>query len=174
MLALISICGVAQEKKNQTRKPFSPEQYKAEMECFITKDACLSEEEAKKFFPILHEMLEKQRKNNDKSRELMMQCNNDKSTEADYERAVSQSIALDKENKEIELQYYTKFHCVLSWKKIHKVRIALFKFNMYSLRRFSPPHKRNNGTRSMNYWNRMRKMNNNNSNNNNSNNSNNN
>lgn len=157
MLALISISSVAQEKKTQMRKPFSPEQYKAEMECFITKDACLSEEEAKKFYPMLHEMMEKQRKNNDKSRELMMQCN-DKSSEADYERAVSQSIALDKENKEIELQYYTKFHSVLSWKKIHKVRVALYKFNMYSLRRFSPPHQMNNGNQPMNYWRRWKNM----------------
>lgn len=156
MLALISISSVAQEKKTQMRKPFSPEQYKAEMECFITKDACLSEEEAKKFYPMLHEMLEKQRKNNDKSRELMMQCN-DKSSEADYERAVSQSIALDKENKEIELQYYNKFHSVLSWNKIHKVRIALFKFNMYSLRRFSPHGQMNGNSKQMHYWQRWHK-----------------
>ena len=45
------------------RKRFSPEEYKHRMEFFIAKEACLTQSEAQKFFPLLHEMLEKQREN---------------------------------------------------------------------------------------------------------------
>ena len=40
---------------------FSPEKFQAEMEQFITQEACLTPEEAAKFFPLLREMHQKQR-----------------------------------------------------------------------------------------------------------------
>ena len=40
---------------------FSPEKFQADMEQFITQEACLTPEEAAKFFPLLREMHKKQR-----------------------------------------------------------------------------------------------------------------
>ena len=103
----------------------------------MTREAGLTTEEAQKVLPMLHEMLQRQRKNNDEARDAMMSCK-EGASEADYERAVTKALTLDLENKRIEGDYYKKFHSMLTWKKIHAVRIALWKFQREALRRFSP------------------------------------
>ena len=129
--ALTSMAQVTQ------RKRFSPEEYKHRMEFFIAKEACLTQSEAQKFFPLLHEMLEKQRENNRKTHEIMRKGFKAK-TESEYQNVVDEAITLEIENKKIEKNYYKKFHTVLSWEKIHKVRIALYKFNFEALKKFTP------------------------------------
>ncbi len=123
---------------DRDRRQFSPENYNKELESFVTRDAGLTESEAQRLFPMIHEMLELERKNNMEATRLMGSCD-ENSSEADYERTLKKCLALEIDNKTIEQTYYKKFHSVLSWKKIHKVRGALFKFNMYALRRFSAP-----------------------------------
>lgn len=123
----------------QQRHEFSPERFNQHMEQFITDHAGLTPEEATAFFPLLHEMLDHQRENNDKQRQVMGQCSGGQPTEAQYEQAIMATIDLEEENKRIERTYYRKFSSVLSWEKIHKVRTALIEFQMEALRRFSPP-----------------------------------
>lgn len=127
-----------QNEKHDGRKRFSPEDFKRKMEAFVTKEAGLTQQEAQDFFPLLHEMLEKQRDLNDQQRELM-QSGEKNLSEAEYEKIIDKATNLEIENKKLERTYYKKFHAVLSWKKIHKTRCALFKFRMESLRHFAPP-----------------------------------
>lgn len=124
-------------QQNNPRRRFSPEEFKNRMEAFITKEACLTQDEAQKFFPMLHEMLEKQRETNGKSFGIMRKGFTAKS-ESDYQNIIEEVTDLEIENKKIEKNYYKKFHSVLSWEKIHKVRIAINKYNMEALRRFTP------------------------------------
>ncbi len=133
--------------KFDNRKKFSPEDFRQRMETFITKHAGLSQQEGQGFYPLLHEMLGKQHKIMDQQRELMRKGENNLS-EKEYEKIIEDVTALEIENKKIEKLYYNKFHTVLSWKKIHKVRHALFKFNMEALRNFSPPRNANNRAKS--------------------------
>lgn len=121
----------------QQRQPFSPEHYRAELEKFVSCEACLSPAEAQALFPLYHEMMGKIRNNEHQARSAMWACN-DASTEAQFQAAIEKSLALEIENKKIEKEYYKRFHSFLSWKKIHKVRVALVKFNMIALRRFTP------------------------------------
>lgn len=128
----------AQQGNNgNNRRTFSPEAYKQRLEEFVTREACLTPEEAQKFYPMLHEMMELQRKNNDNAR-LLMKNFKESMTEAEYAEIIEKSLEYEVENKKIEQKYYKKFHSVLSWKKLFSVRNALFKFNMEALRRFSP------------------------------------
>ena len=53
---LLSVSAFADEPQK-----FSPEKFQAEMEQFITQEACLTPEESAKFFPLLREMHQKQR-----------------------------------------------------------------------------------------------------------------
>ncbi len=124
----------AQENK---RPKFSPERYKARMEKFITEEAGLTKEEGDKFFPMLHEMMEKQREVNKECFHKMKKCDEAKS-EADYKQMITDLNELEIKNKQIEKDYYDKFHPALSWEKIFKVRKALHKFNMEALKRFTP------------------------------------
>ena len=53
---------VAMQTHAQDKRPkFSPEKFKADMEQFIVKEACLTPEESAKFFPVYDEMQKKQR-----------------------------------------------------------------------------------------------------------------
>lgn len=140
LLSLFSVCALAQNHQKQEhgeRMTFSPEQYKKELECFITKEACLTQAEAQKFFPMLHEMFNKQRELNTQSRQLVMST--DKMTnEKDIEEALTKATNLDIQSKKLTLTYYKKFHTVLSWKKISLVKKAFGKFQMEALKKFQP------------------------------------
>jgi DNA-binding transcriptional MerR regulator len=128
----------AQQATERTHRRFSPEDYKKMMEIFISKEAGLTKEEAQNFFPIFHEMQEKQRKINNEQMEVNKKSFGKDLTEKDYEEIIDKITTLEVENKKIEKEYYKKFHTVLSWKKIHRVYRALFKFNMETLRKFTP------------------------------------
>lgn len=126
------------QQQHPERKEFSPEAFNQHMEQFITERAGLSPSEASAFFPLMHEMLAKQRANNDQQRQLMEKCG-PQATEKDYEQAVTRSLELEQENKNIERAYYQRFHSVLSWEKIYRVKNALVEFQMEALRKFAPP-----------------------------------
>ena len=142
---------VAQQggQQNRDRHQFSPERYKQRLEEFVTKDAGITADEAARLFPMLYEMQEKQRKNTEAAGAAMRSVK-EGASEADYEKAVNRATALDLENKKLEQEYYKKFHTVLSWKKVHALRVSLWKFQMEALRRFSPEQNNqrgNNGNR---------------------------
>lgn len=139
------------QQQQPERKEFSPEAFNRHMEQFITERAGLSADEATAFFPLMHEMLAKQRANNDQQRQLMEKCG-PQATEKDYEQAVMRSLELEAENKNIERTYYQRFHSVLSWEKIHKVKNALVEFQMEALRRFAPPQQQGHGKRDFKRW----------------------
>ena len=133
-------------QKNQ-RQFFSPEAYNQGLEEFVKNEAGLNDEECKKFFPLMHEMMNKQREVNSQIQQVMAKGFSAK-TEADYEQIITRSINLEIESRKVEQTYYKKFHSVLSWKQIHKVRIALSRYSMEALRRFVPNYNQNN----QRYW----------------------
>lgn len=139
--AFAIVVSAQQNGQQRAKHEFSPERYRQNLEEFVKREAGLTEEEAQKVLPLLHEMFERQRKNNDEAREAMRSCG-ENASEADYERAVTKALSLDVENKKLEGDYYHKIHKVLTWKKIHAVRVALWKFQREVLRRFTPQHER--------------------------------
>ncbi len=142
-------CMYGQSDKQENKRKFSPEEFKQKMESFVTQEAELSPQESLKLFPLLHEMFGKQRKLMDQQRELMRKGENSLS-EDEYEKIIDTVTSLEIENKKIEKSYYKKFHSILSWKKIHKVRRALFEFNLEALRKFTPHRQEKNRTRPVN------------------------
>ena len=127
-----------QDRRQGLKKEhFSPEKYRKMLEGFITKEVNLSENERQKFYPLLNEMMEAQRKLMDEEREILKSGKQAK-TEADFEHIVTKTTELQVENRRIEQTYYKKFAKVLTWEKIYKVRMAITKFNMHALRKFSP------------------------------------
>jgi len=112
---------------------------------FVWKEAGLTPEEAKAFFPLLHEMLGAQRDIESKQREVMMKANFDQKglkdpSESEAQQALTSVLDLEVKKAQVEQQYYKKFKKVLSWKKIMKVRLALYRFRMEALRNFRPQH----------------------------------
>jgi len=140
-LMAIALClsmGLWAQGKPQQRQEFSPEKFDRQMREFVIREARLTPNEAQRFFPMLHELLDKQRANMDKSRALMRSLGS-KASEAAYEEALEKSADYEIANKKLEKVYARKFHAVLSWEKIFKVHHALDKFRMEVLRHFAPP-----------------------------------
>lgn len=136
LICCFSVAAMAQGNHPQ-RRDFSPEEYWNGLRDFVTREASLTTEEADGFIPMLKEMMEEQHKNNRRSFELIRSCN-EGTTESEYGTAVKQLLEIEVDNKRIEETYYKKFHTVMSWEKVFKVRHALYKFNREALNRFNP------------------------------------
>lgn len=138
-LTLSSITAYAQWNPGQQQQPkqFSPEEFKKNMEGYIKFHAGLTDAEAEKFFPMLSEMQSKQRVNSRIITEQMRKGHDAKS-DAEYEKILSYILELEETNHQLTEKYYKKFHTVLSWEKIFKARVAVERFNMLALSRFSP------------------------------------
>lgn len=119
------------------QRQFSPELFNQKLEQFVKNDAKLSDTECQRLFPLMHEMLNKQREINGKIQYTISQGFGDKG-EAEYEQIINKVTDLEVESKKIEQIYYKKFHSILSWKKIYRVRFALSKWNVEALRIFNP------------------------------------
>ena len=119
------------------QQQFSPEAFKQRLEQFVSQHAGLTQQEGQQFFPLLQEMLGKQRQVQNKINANLRKGNEAKS-ESDFERLLKENAELEIENNRIELNYYQKFHKILSWEKIYKVKGALYLFNMEALRKFTP------------------------------------
>ena len=125
-------------RQQQQKMEFTPEHFIKEMTNFITNEAKLTQEEADKFFPMLFEMQGKTQKMQQKRRELSMKARTQKDmTEQQYACLVMEICKSEVEEKQVEETYYQKFHSVLSWEKIYKVRVAINAFHMRAIGMFS-------------------------------------
>lgn len=117
----------AQEKQGR----FAPERFRAELEQYITRKACLSPKEASRFFPVYSEMLEKQRSIHDKIKNLKRIK---PVTEADCKNNIRQRDKLEIEMKEIQKTYHEKFMKILSAKKVYDIMKAEDRFHRQALK----------------------------------------
>lgn len=135
----------------QQQRPFSPELFNQKLEQFVKENAKLSDAECQRLFPLMHEMLNKQREINGKIQHTIYQGFGDKE-EAEYEQIINKVTNLEVESKKIEQTYYKKFHSILSWKKIYRVRFALSKWNVEALKIFNPAQNRQQGWQSQRHF----------------------
>lgn len=139
----LAVTVIPQEHKPQLPK-FSPEKFQADLEQFITKEACLTPQEAAKFFPVYKEMQAKQRAVYDRQRQLGWGKPAD---EKGCEKAIRQRDEYDLELKRIQQTYHNKFLSIISASKLYDVIKAEDRFHRQMLRGW------NRGGQMMNGWN---------------------
>ena len=129
LLAMAVVTVPAQPKK---RPPFNPAKFEADLERFITREACLSPVEASKFFPVYRQMMKKQRMLFDE----MRRCRqiNPKDNKA-CEDAIHRQDELDIQIKQLQQEYHTRFMYVLSPSKVLSVIKAEEKFHRQMFRK---------------------------------------
>lgn len=113
---------------------FSPEKFQAEMEQFITKEACLTPEEAAKFFPLLREMHKKQRAIH---QQIKKECKIKPVDECDCKKVVQQRDVYELELKNIQQTYHNKFFSVLPASKVYDVIKAEDRFHRRAFKNWS-------------------------------------
>ena len=125
MLLMLCTFGMA-NGQHKKRPPFNPAKFEADLEQFITVNACLSPSQAASFFPVYRQMMKKQRALFDEMRRLRMI--NPKDNEA-CEEAIRKQDELDIQIKQLQQEYHGRFLMMLPANKVLSIIKAEEKFH---------------------------------------------
>ena len=116
---------------------FSPEEFRAHLEEFISKEAGLTASEGKAIFPIFHEMKEKQFKAQDKIFRLKRNGPASNASDKEFANAIQKIKNLEVEKAETEEEYYKKMCKVIPARKVFLMMRAEDKFHRRMLNNFN-------------------------------------
>lgn len=125
MILMLCTFGMA-NGQHRKRPPFNPAKFEADLEQFITVNACLSPSQAASFFPVYRQMMKKQRALFDEMRRLRMI--NPKDNEA-CEEAIRKQDELDIQIKQLQQEYHGRFLMMLPANKVLSIIKAEEKFH---------------------------------------------
>ncbi len=125
MILMLCTFGVA-NGQHRKHPPFNPAKFEADLEQFITINACLSPSQAASFFPVYRQMMKKQRALFDEMRRLRMI--NPKDNEA-CEEAIRKQDELDIQIKQLQQEYHGRFLMMLPANKVLSIIKAEEKFH---------------------------------------------
>lgn len=131
MILMLCTFGVA-NGQHRKRPPFNPAKFEADLEQFITVNACLSPSQAASFFPVYRQMMKKQRLLFDEMRRLRMI--NLKDNEA-CEEAIRKQDELDIQIKQLQQEYHGRFLMMLPANKVLSIIKAEEKFHRQIFRK---------------------------------------
>ena len=118
----------------QERHMFDPAKFKADLQKFITVEACLTPHEAAAFFPLYDEMNNKQRLLYEKIRDLkrMKPADDEK-----CKQVIAEIDRLDLEIKQIQSNYHSRFLTIMKAGKLFDVIKAEGRFHRQAMRNAS-------------------------------------
>ncbi len=109
------------EEPVQKRKRIDPEEFHKKLEAFITREARLTEAEARAFFPMFYELRKQQRVYHTKIAQASRRVRRENLSEKECEKTLTSIRKWKKQAMELELSYYDKWRKVLPASKIVKV-----------------------------------------------------
>lgn len=115
---------------------FDPAKLRAELEKFITVEACLTPTEAAKFFPLYEEMNKKQRALFRQMRELQRMKPAD---EEACRKAIAESDRIELEMKQLQANYHTRFLTIIPASKLYDVIRAEGRFHRQAVKNAARP-----------------------------------
>lgn len=107
-------------KKEQKKEAFSPEEFQKNLEDFIIRETGMTVLEASQFFPLFHELHDKQREMNQRIVKLKRKGKKDQFSDSDYARLVEQICELKVESAELEKDYYRKMCRKVNPRKVYE------------------------------------------------------
>ena len=137
-LAFMLLILVALPLSAQGPMKFNPEKFKADLQQFITLEACLTPHEAAAFFPLYDELNNKQRVLYDKIRELKRMKPVD---EERCKKAIVEIDQLEIEIKQLQSNYHARFLGILPASKLYDVIKAEGKFHRQAMRNAARPRR---------------------------------
>lgn len=130
MISLVSLASQPQGRKHHGG--FDPKRFQAELEQFITTNACLTPREAAKFFPVYRQMGKKMRMIFDEMRRTRHADPNDNEACAE---SIRRQDELDIQLKQLQQEYHSRFMTILSPKKVFSVIKAEERFHRQAFKR---------------------------------------
>ena len=120
----------------QGRGKFNPQEFKAKLESYITREAGFTQNEAQAFYPIYFEMKGKQRGLQRKIFQLKQNAATANTSDNDYAATIQKIKDLGVETAQLEVTYYKKLCQVVSPQKVYKAMCAEDKFHRQMLEGF--------------------------------------
>ena len=115
----------------QPNAKFDPVKFKADLEKFVTAEAHLTPSEAKQFFPLYHEMFQKQRALYQRMGELKRER---PATDEMCKSVIQEMDRLTIEIDELQVTYHNKFFNILKPQKVFDVIQAISTFHRKAMR----------------------------------------
>lgn len=134
ILIAFILCLCTQLSAHELQSQCSKEEFRAKKEAYLRKQAGLTLEEAKEFFPIYFKLNDLKKEINRKAWKAAKKGREEGTTEAEYENILNGFIDASKETNELDKVYLKKFQEILSNEKIYKVLKAEIKFNRNMLK----------------------------------------
>ena len=131
VIACLAVLMLLAVSAQEPKKKFSPEKFQAELEQFITNEACLTPQDATKFFPLYREMHKKQRCVYNQVKAL---GKIKPAEESECRKSIQKRDELELELKSIQQTYHNKFLGVLSASKVFDVIKAEDRFHRKTFR----------------------------------------
>ena len=132
MLMLVITAGACLAQPGGQR--FSPEKFRADLERYITKEVGFTQSEAREFYPLYHEMKDKQRDLQHKVFELKKNMR-PYASEKEFTNAVLRITSLNRQKAELEETYYKKMCKAVPAKKVYEAMLAEDRFHRQMLNR---------------------------------------
>lgn len=108
---------------------FSPEEFRARQQKFLTEKSGLTQEEADKFFPLYFELQQKKNEINANSRQSASNhADNAKLSDAEYEKLIDNLADAKIQIAKLEKEYLTKYKKIVPASKILRIQIAETQF----------------------------------------------
>lgn len=128
LLALIMAAGLWAAGQ-QKRGKFSPEEFKARLESYLTQEAGFTQAEAGAFFPLYFEMKGKQRQLQHKIYQLKKNAPPAEAPDNDYSQAIQKIKDLGVEMAQLEVTYYKRMCQAVSPRKVYRAMCAEDRFH---------------------------------------------
>ena len=144
VLILSTVAVTAQENGERARKGrFSPEEFKAKQQEFITEKANLTEAEAELFFPLFFELQKKKFEIEHNARKGMFKKRNEKPTEDECREFVNKMAETKIAIAKLEKEYTEKYMKVIPACKIMEIQRAENMFQRHLMNEMMPRGPRN-------------------------------
>ena len=128
------------------RAGFNKQEFRQRMQDYITKEASLTQEEAKAFFPIYNEYKDKQRQIHMSINKLKKNPPNNNDEKA-YEKCLMEMAELNAQMAGLDSVYYKKICKAISAEKFFKILNIEDRMHRKMLQNYNKPRPRDNKTR---------------------------
>ena len=128
------------------RAGFNKQEFRLRMQDYITKEANLTQEEAKAFFPIYNEYKDKQRQIHMSINKLKKNTPNNNDEKA-YEKCLMEMAELNAQMAGLDSVYYKKICKAISAQKFFKIMNIEDRMHRKMLQNYNKPRSRDNKTR---------------------------
>ena len=128
------------------RAGFNKQEFRQRMQDYITKEANLTQEEAKAFFPIYNEYKDKQRQIHMSINKLKKNTPNSNDEKA-YEKCLMEMAELNAQMAGLDSVYYKKICKAISAQKFFKILSIEDRMHRKMLQNYNKPRPRGNKTR---------------------------